>query len=126
MLAVLILGLGVGANTAVFSLFEALMLRSLPVGNPGELAVLGPGALGTMSRSDFPQDTVFSFSQYQALKRDNNDVLATVAAVPTFTTGVYWGDEAPSRGPLPARFVHIGHRLVLSAAAGTPLPRPLA
>ena len=95
-LAVLILGLGVGANTAVFSLFEALVLRSLPVEKPGELAVLGPGALGTMSRSDFPQDSVFSFSQYQALKRDNNDVLATVAAVPTFPTGVYWGDEAAS------------------------------
>lgn len=95
-LAVLILALGVGANTAVFSLFEALVLRSLPVGQPGELAVLGPGALGTMGRSDFPQDSIFSFAQYQALKRDNNDVLAAVAAVPTFQSTVYWGDESAS------------------------------
>ena len=95
-LMVLILALGVGANTAVFSLFDALVLRSLPVEQPGELAVLGPGALGTMSRSDFPQDNTFSFAQYQALKRDNNEVLADVAAVPTFPTTVYWGDQAAS------------------------------
>ncbi len=92
-LAVLILALGVGANTAVFSLFEALVLRSLPVEQPGELAVLGPGALGIISKSDFPQDSVFSFSQYQALNRDNKGVLAAVAAVPTVQTTVYWGDE---------------------------------
>jgi predicted permease len=35
--AVLSLGLGIGANTAVFSLFHALMLRSLPVARPEEL-----------------------------------------------------------------------------------------
>jgi len=95
-LAVLILALGVGANTAVFSLFEALVLRSLPVEEPGELAVLGPGALGTMSRTDFPPDSIFSFAQYQALKRSNKNVLAAVAAVPTFPTTVYWGDQAAS------------------------------
>ena len=92
-LAVLILALGVGANTSVFSLFEALVLRSLPVEEPGELAVLGPGALGTMSRTDFPPDSIFSFAQYEALSRNNN-VLAAVAAVPTFPTRVYWGDQA--------------------------------
>ena len=38
--AVLSLGLGIGANTAIFSLIDALLLRSLPVRNPGQLVQL--------------------------------------------------------------------------------------
>jgi predicted permease len=39
--AILSLALGIGANTAVFSVLDALVLRSLPVERPGELALLG-------------------------------------------------------------------------------------
>ena len=38
--AVLTLTLGIGANTAIFGLIDALMLRQLPVRNPDELVVL--------------------------------------------------------------------------------------
>ena len=37
---VVTLALGIGANTAIFSLIDALMLRSLPVRNPHELVQL--------------------------------------------------------------------------------------
>lgn len=60
--ASLTLAFGAGANDAVFSLFQALMLRSLPVEEPGALALLGPGSLGTFGRSDRPRTDVFSFA----------------------------------------------------------------
>src|SRR5215216_3745137 len=37
LVAVLTLGLGIGANTAIFSVINTLLLRPLPVSNPGEL-----------------------------------------------------------------------------------------
>lgn len=37
MVATLSLGLGIGANTAIFQLLDAVRLRSLPVPNPQEL-----------------------------------------------------------------------------------------
>ena len=39
-LALLSLALGIGANTAIFSFMDAILLRSLPVNDPGSLAVL--------------------------------------------------------------------------------------
>ena len=38
---VITLALGIGANTAIFTLVDAVMLKSLPVANPGELYRLG-------------------------------------------------------------------------------------
>ena len=39
--AALSLALGIGANTAIYSFMDAILMRSLPVANPGQLAVLG-------------------------------------------------------------------------------------
>jgi len=40
LVAVASLALGIGANTAIFQLIDAIRLRSLPVGNPQELAYI--------------------------------------------------------------------------------------
>jgi predicted permease len=45
--------LGIGANTAIFSLFQAIMLRSLPIHAADELYFVAHGARGTPS-SNYP------------------------------------------------------------------------
>ncbi len=48
--AILSLALGIGANTAIFSLIDAVMLKSLPVRNPQELVTVGdPSHTGALS-----------------------------------------------------------------------------
>src|SRR5215212_1642353 len=73
--AALSLALGIGANTAIFSLIDALLLRSLPVRAPEELVALGdPARTGGHAQGSVRSD-LFSVRMYQEL-RDRNQVFS--------------------------------------------------
>ena len=64
------LALGIGANTALFSIFNGLILRPLPVGDPGRLALLLDGS--------------WSYPMWAEIKARENDL---------FDGAFAWADE---------------------------------
>src|SRR6266436_1665198 len=69
--AVLTLALGIGGTTAIFTLIDAVMLRSLPVTDPGRLYRVGEGDDCCVEGG--PQDRwgMFSFPLYERLKAES-------------------------------------------------------
>jgi hypothetical protein len=66
--AVLTLALGIGGTTAIFSLIHAVMLRSLPVSDPGRLYRVGDGDDCCVEGGPQDQWGMFSYALYQRLK----------------------------------------------------------
>lgn len=74
--AVLILGLGLGANVLVFSVVDTLLLRPLPFPDAGQLAWLaGNHGLGGLSDRTYRVD---AYEQFRAANRSFSDVAAFV------------------------------------------------
>ena len=67
--AVASLALGIGANTAIFSMMDRVLFRTLPVDNPHELVFLyHPGPLQGSSSSDEPGGAPFSYPMFRGLQ----------------------------------------------------------
>jgi hypothetical protein len=80
--AILTLALGIGANTAIFSMFEQALVRPLPVPDSGALVNLGapgpkPGGDNCNQAGDCEQ--VFSYPMYQDLERVTAGTVAMAA-----------------------------------------------
>src|SRR5512133_924413 len=79
LVAVLTLALGIGVNTAIFSIVNALLLRSIPVQEPSRLAVLGDSSRVHAWSNGSPRADIFSVPMYKEIA-DNNEVFASLAA----------------------------------------------
>jgi len=77
--AVLTLALGIGANTAVFSVMNTIVLRSLPVSHPEELYLFGDARSCCMIGGVPRQYDIFSNPQYLYF-REHNQVFRDIAA----------------------------------------------
>ena len=81
--AVLSLALGIGANAAIFSLFDQMVLRKLPVHEPGRLVNLAnPGPKpGSQSCNDSGNcDEVFSYPMFRDLQEQVTKGVTGIAA----------------------------------------------
>jgi predicted permease len=77
--AVLTLALGIGANTAIFTLINAVILKMLPVRDVQRLVVLGDPTLAHSRSHGTPQTDIFSYPLYKEI-RDHNSVFEDVLA----------------------------------------------
>ena len=66
-MAVLSLAVGIGANTAIFTIINAVLLKSLPVRDPGDLVVLGDME-ASGSGSGIPRNGSFTLVSYDLYK----------------------------------------------------------
>jgi predicted permease len=82
-MAVLSLGVGIGANGAIFSVIDGLLLRSLPVREPGQLVTV----------SDSASDN-FSYPDYVAMRDGSRSLSALIAASSTRIASVRAAGEA--------------------------------
>src|SRR2546422_6724181 len=91
--AVLTLALGIGANTAIFSVINAVLLRTLPYRDPDHLAILWK----TVPKKNIQED----WTSYPTFKdwKDHNNVFEDIALVfrPEAAQVVLTGNDRPER-----------------------------
>ena len=90
-IAVLTLALGIGANTAIFSVLDAVLLRSLPVADPGQLVLLtDPDSHGHSLGDESGDRTLLSYAEFEYL-RDHTNVFSGIFAADSVLPQVPWG-----------------------------------
>jgi len=76
--AVLTLALGIGANTAIFSLVDCLVVRPLPIDHPAQMAFLISSWNGSGS------NTAFSYPDFQEIRKQTANIFSDLSAFRMF------------------------------------------
>ena len=103
LVAILSLALGIGANSAIFSLFDQILLRPLPVPNPHELVNLqAPGPKpGSQSCGQAGNcEEVFSYPMFRDLERVQTTFTGIAAHRPFGASLGYQGTSLSGEGLL--------------------------
>lgn len=116
--AILSLALGIGANSAIFGVIDALLLRTLPVTHPEQLVMFGE-ARSSGIMDDFPHAETELFSQpFFRQARVKNDVFSDVAAVESMRADVHARFEGRAEmEPLKIRLVSGNYFLLMGVGA---------
>jgi len=95
LIVIVTLALGLGANAAVFTLFDQVLLRMLPVERPKELVRFDWTGFfdGSVSMSGGDNGDYFSYPMYKDL-RDQNQVFQGMLASVRTGVGVSWRNQA--------------------------------
>lgn len=103
LVAILSLALGIGANSAIFSLFDQTLLRPLPVPRPGELvnfSAPGPKPGSNSCNQTGSCDEIFSYPMYRDLERVQTSFTG-IAAHRNFGSSIgYQGTSLAGEGQL--------------------------
>ncbi len=87
--AVLSLALGIGANTAIFTIINDLMLKQLPVHDPGSLLSFGDGtSSGTMEVSSPGAIDIYPYEFYRRIEAVAGNMFDGVTAFASFPVQV--------------------------------------
>ena len=124
---VLTLALGIGANTAIFSLIDAVMLKALPVPSPKQLYRLGDNnnccvMVGTQNGGSF---VLYSYALYENL-RDHTPEFSELAAFEPWTSDLSVRRNGSAAEPYKGEFVSANYfnTLGVRAFAGRLLAPP--
>ncbi len=104
--AVLTLALGIGGSTAIFTLMHAVMLKSLPVGDPDRLFRIGDG--NNCCVQGGPQDRwgFFSFPLFERIKAETPQ-FEEITAFSTFVGRMSVRRQGVEQAPRPLRTMYV-------------------
>jgi len=100
-IAILSLALGIGANTAIFSLLDQFLLRTLPVQNPQELVFLyHPGPAQGSYSSDEDGSPSFSYPMFREMQKEQTPFAGLAGARSMSASIAFHNNALPGKAHL--------------------------